>query len=157
MSARVRPAVPGDDGAVAALASSLSRESLRRRFLGGVARDAASAELCRELHPSSDELAFVAEDPEGALVGEAYAALIEPGRAEAAFVVRDRNQHAGIGTALFDAVVAALRSRGVGSLVLYVLLHNGPMQAIVQRSGLLYSVRLGGDMLEMNVELAPPA
>jgi GNAT superfamily N-acetyltransferase len=60
--------------------------------------------------------------------------MLNPEDAEAAFVVRDREQHHGVGTALLNAIVSELRARGAhtlhadttpGNVAMLALLHEG--------------------------------
>jgi L-amino acid N-acyltransferase YncA len=130
----IRRAVGSDADLIDALVRSLSPESIVRRFMGGVSRDVATAELRREVRGDGTDFALIAENSRGEIVGEAYAALLGPRDAEGAFVVRDREQHHGVGTALLRAVIAELRARGVqtlhadtapGNLAMLALLHEG--------------------------------
>jgi hypothetical protein len=68
--------------------------------MGGVSRGFAIEELCREVRSGGADFALIAENPSGEIVGEAYAAILSAREAEAAFVVRDPDQHHGVGTAL---------------------------------------------------------
>jgi acetyltransferase len=158
---RVRPAREGDDRCVAALGHGLSAESLRRRFLAGIARDVALDELERETNATGGDIALVAEDAAGAIVGEAYAAKLDPSSAEAAFVVADELQHQGVGTLLFGAVTRELARRGVRTMLIETLAQNREMVALVEASGLPHTARRTGGTVEFSVELraaaaAPP-
>ncbi len=154
---RVRPARDGDDRCVAALGRGLSAESLRRRFLAGIARDVALRELERETNATGGDVALVAEDAAGTIVGEAYAALLGPGTAEAAFVVADERQHQGVGTLLFGAVTRELARRGVRTVLIETLAHNREMVALVEASGLPHTARRAGGTVEFSVALGAEA
>ena len=154
---RIRPATEDDELRVAALARALSQDSIRRRFLGGVARAIVAGELSREIHAGTGEIAFIAEDGDGAIAGEAYAALVDATSAEAAFVVADRRQHHGIGTRLFAAVVRALSKRGVQTMLLETLAENAEMIGIVQASGLPHVQRRTDEIVELRVSLPAAA
>jgi GNAT superfamily N-acetyltransferase len=150
---RVRPANEYDDCRVAAMARALSQDSIRRRFLAVVAPDVAVRELSRETHCGIGEIAFVAEDADGVIVGEAYAALLDATSAEAAFVVADRNQHHGIGTLLFGAVVRGLAACGVRTMVIETHAQNAEMLALVHASGLRCTQRRIDETVELAVRL----
>jgi L-amino acid N-acyltransferase YncA len=128
---RVRSAAAGDADRIEALVRSLSSDSIVRRFMGGVSRDVATRELCREIRAGGAEFALVAENASGEIIGEAYAAMVSSQDAEAAFIVRDREQHHGVGTALLGTLVAELRSRGVRTLHAHTTPGNVPMLALL--------------------------
>jgi GNAT superfamily N-acetyltransferase len=134
MTIRVRSATPCDAARIDELVGSLSPDSIVRRFMGGVSRSVATEELVREIRGSDVDFALVAENSRGEIVAEAFAAMLSPHDAEAAFVVRDREQHHGVGTALLAAVIAKLRARGIrtlhadttpGNVAMLALLHEG--------------------------------
>jgi len=131
----VRRAAAGDAVRIDALVQSLSADAIVGRFMGGVSRDFAIEELRREIRGDRGEFALIAEDSRGEIVGEAYAAMLTPEDAEAAFVVRDRDQHHGVGTALLGAIVAELRARGVRALHVDTAPGNVAMLALVRESG----------------------
>ena len=84
----------------------------------------------REVSGEGCDIALVAENDRGEIVGEAYAAILSQCDAEAAFVVRDGDQRHGVGTALLAAMVTALRSRGVTTLHAETAATNVPMLAL---------------------------
>jgi GNAT superfamily N-acetyltransferase len=132
---RIRRAVGGDADLIDALVRSLSPESIVRRFMGGVSREVAVKELRREVRGDGSDFALIAENSRGEVVGEAYAALLGPHDAEGAFVVRDREQHHGVGTALLRAVIAELRTRGVRTLHADTAPGNVAMLALLREGG----------------------
>lgn len=150
---RIRPARAGDERSVAAMARTLSRNSIRRRFLAAVAPEAAVDELSREARCEASAIALVAEDDQGAIVGEAYAASLGATCVEAAFVVVDQQQHHGIGTQLFGALVRALSERGVRTMVLETLADNAEMLDLVRTSGLPHTMHRVERSVEITVEL----
>lgn len=103
--------------------------------MGGVARDIAAQELRREIQRNGGDIALIAENTRGEIVGEAYAAMMTSQDAEAAFVVRDRDQHHGVGTALFGALAVELRARGVHRLHVETISSNVAMLALLHESG----------------------
>lgn len=138
---RVRAAGPADADRISALVRSLSSSTLVDRFMGGVSPEIATAELRREVEGHDSELAFIAENTDGRIVGEGYAALLSPLDAEAAFVVADPFQHRGVGTALMAAIIGALRSRGVRELHADTRPGNIPMLALLHEAGFPYAER----------------
>ena len=132
---QVRRAAPGDADRIDALVRSLSPDSMVGPFMGGVSRDVATEELLREIRGRGADFALVAENSRREIVGEAYAAMLSAGDAEAAFVVRDREQHHGVGTALLAAMIAELRARGVRALHADTTPGNVPMLALLHEGG----------------------
>lgn len=132
---RIRSACPDDVARIGDLARGLSPHTMRLRFMGGVAPDRAIDELQRELFTDGGE-AVVAEDPEGQIVAEAFAAAAGRGEAELAFVVSDRWQSHGIGTRLLAALVERLRARGIQHAYADTLLENREMLDVLRHSGL---------------------
>lgn len=131
----IRPAAGGDIARIDALVGSLSSDSIGRRFMGAVSRETAAAELRREVESGGRDIVLVAENARGEIVGEAYAALISSEDAEGAFVVRDQEQHHGVGTALLRGIIAELRARGVQRLHAYTAPGNVPMLALLHEDG----------------------
>ena len=137
------------------MVATLSRRSLYRRFLHGVAAPAATAELRREVRDAAPHgTAFVAEDPEGRIIGEAYAATIDDGAAEVAFIVAVSWQHHGVGTLLRAALFERLRAEGIGAVYAEVFRENRPMLELLRDSGLpLNEERCEDGILRIRVEL----
>jgi L-amino acid N-acyltransferase YncA len=150
---RIRPATPGDVDRIGALVRSLSPDSIVHRFMGGVARDIAANELRREILQSGGDIALIAEDARGEVVGEAYAAMMTPQDAEAAFVVRDHEQHRGVGTALFGALVAELRARGVHRLHADTISSNVAMVALLYEYGAPMQQRYGDGTVHVILQI----
>jgi GNAT superfamily N-acetyltransferase len=153
---RVRPARPEDVGGVGAMARSLSPQSVRSRFMGSVSREFAIEALRHEIVAGHAEgEAFVAEDDGGTIVGEAYAAYLNPTEAEAAFVVSDAWQHHGVGTALRSALFDQLRSEGVKAVYLETLPENRALLQLVRDAGLPTKERFADGTITIRVELPP--
>src|ERR1700730_7272456 len=132
---RVRRAAVGDAARMGVLVRSLSSDSIVQRFMGGVSRGFATEELCREVGCDGADFALIAENDSGEIVGEAYAAMLSTYEAEASFVVRDRDQHHGIGTALLAGIIAELRARGIRTLHAYTSYGNVAMLALLHAYG----------------------
>lgn len=151
---RVRLGCPEDSAGVAAMARALSPRSIRMRFMGGVSREFAIDELRREIVAGRTQgEAFVAEDADGAIVGEAYAAYVNPGEAEAAFVVSDAWQNHGVGTALRAALFDRLRSEGIKTVYLETLPENTALLRLERDAGLPTKERFADGALTIQVDL----
>lgn len=154
----IRPADDRDAPRIDAMIAALSEASLLRRFLGGISPRTAADELCRELHPGADHFALVAEAPDGAIVGEAYAARVAPATAEVAFVVTDRWQHRHVGSALRDRLLDALRERGVTTVLAETLFDNVELRHLLLGAGYRCSEQLcAGGTVEMRLDLRSTA
>lgn len=155
-TALIRPAQAGDEELIGPFLRRLSSDSLRSRFLGGLSRDAAEAELRYEVGSRPGCRAVVAEDPDGNVVGEAFAGAIDDETMELAFVVADDWQHHGIGNALIDALVGSLRASGTRRVVIETLWDNGAMIALMRHLALpLCEERVGCGVLRVSAALLP--
>ena len=150
----VRPARPDDDERIAALVRGLSRQTLRLRFMGAMAESAVVAELQREAHAAEPfGESFVAETPDGVLVGHAFAARGPGNEAEVAFVVADPWQHHGVGTALFSALLGRLRAEGVHAVWAETFFDNLPMVKLLRDTGLPAADERHGEMIHVRLDL----
>lgn len=150
---RVRMAQPGDEERIAAMARTLSQDSICRRFMAFITRDAAAAELRRETRCTGREVALVAEDADGAIVGQAYAAPLDDDSAEAAFIVSDRSQHHGVGGLLFAGVVRELAAQGVRTMRIEMLAENLNMLRLVEDSKLTFTRQRIDGTIELLIQL----
>jgi len=89
----------------------------------------------------------------GEIVGEAYAAVTGDEDAEAAFVVRDSEQHRGIGGALLGAIVGELRLHGVRRLHADTMPGNLPMRALLRHSALPLHERYRDGDVEVTLQI----
>ena len=94
-----------------------------------------------------DHVALVAVMDEGGrpvIVGGGRYIVEHPGQAELAFVVVDRYQGQGIGSALMRHLVAIARSAGLRELVAEVLADNVAMLRVFKKSGFHITSRAAG-------------
>ena len=157
----VRPATPGDAERVAAMAHRCSRRTISLRFMGGVSESAAIDELEREVRAAAPlGEAFVAETTDGELVGEAYAARTGSDEAEVAFVVADRWQHHGVGTALFATLLQRLRAEHIRDVWAETSTDNLPMLRLLRDAGVPAREERESGSVRVHLQLAevpPPA
>lgn len=156
VAVRIRRATAADAGRIDALVRSLSADSIVSRFMGGVSRDVATEELRREVRSDGGDFALIAENALGEIVGEAYAATLSREEAEAAFVVRDGEQHHGVGTALLGAIVRELRARGIRTLHADTAPENAAMLALLHEYGFPVRVRYRQGELHVTLDLGEP-
>jgi GNAT superfamily N-acetyltransferase len=96
------------------------------------------------------------EAQEGLGIARLVALPGEPGVAEAAITVADPAQGQGLGTLLFQRLVAAAGERGIRRIRCFVLGSNQPMQELIRRlGGGETDVRVDAGV--MTIELALPA
>ena len=81
-------------------------------------------------------VAELEEDGRGVIIGGSRYVLLEPGKAEVAFVVVDRYQEQGVGTALMRHLAAIARHAGLEELTAEVLADNASMLKVFEKSGL---------------------
>ena len=149
----VRRPAPGDLERIGVLVRSLSVDTIVSRFMGAVSRETAAGELCREMQTGETEFALVAENAAGEVVGEAYAAILTPDEAEVAFVVRDREQHHGVGSALLARIVGDLRARGVTTVRADTMAQNTAMLALIREAGTPTVVRYRNGAVRVTVAI----
>lgn len=137
--------MPADLEPLARMVRGLSPQTIRLRFMGGVSREVALAEVRDEIASGAAHGdVFVAEDGAGELIGEAFAARLGEREAEIAFVVCDEWQHLGVGTLLLHALLDRLRSEGIltayaetswGNTAMLNLLHDSGLPVVEEIQG----------------------
>ena len=127
----IRAATAADREQLADFVSGLSPTSAYQRFLtglGGAPSPRLLTALLPELPAGGALLAFL----DGELVGHGlWARLSDPSVAEIAFVVSDRYQRRGIGTALMRAVTEDLVTEGVADIEVFSSTDNRAVARMV--------------------------
>ncbi len=128
----VRPLRPDDRLAYYRFLRRLDPEDVRLR-MGRMIR--ADRRLCDRLleFDRSREEAFVALDPDGAILGVARIVLDAGG--EIAVIVRSDMKHRGIGDALLERIVRFAHGRGLAEIRGYVMHENWPMLSLARKHG----------------------
>jgi RimJ/RimL family protein N-acetyltransferase len=134
---RLRPIRPDDAPRLQALHSRLSSDTAYQRFFAIVKRLPPDWARVLATVDYRRRLALVVELPSGVApeliaVGR-YDAVDEPDTAEVAFVVQDSWQNRGLGTLLFDAILAAAADRSYRRFRAYVLADNRRMLDLITR------------------------
>ncbi len=144
----IRAADEFDASGLSDLLVGLSPESRRRRFLGGSGRSALTSPP-----PSFGVVAVIVEHgpDDGGIVGHATLYPDDEGGAEVAFVVADRFQRRGIGTALMRALVDQARRLGLRHLSAATYADNGAMRKLAYGTQWL-GCRIADDSIDMGVE-----
>ncbi len=132
---RIRAATSADRELLSEFVSGLSPTSAYQRFLTGVGGEPSARLLSALLPPPSSGGALVAFI-DGELVGHGlWARLPAPSSAaEVAFVVSDRHQRRGIGTALMRAVTEDVVGHGVADIEVFSSTDNRAVARMVTRA-----------------------
>jgi RimJ/RimL family protein N-acetyltransferase len=155
----IRPIRPDDKPLLAAGLAGLSDESAYRRFLAPKKRlTPGELRYLTELD-FRDHVAFVAVPADDAqrLVGVArwVRSADDPQTAELAFLVSDRMQGQGLGSALGQELAESARALGVERFVATTLPHNVAAHRLVARLATGVTTRVEGGMHELRGELEP--
>jgi RimJ/RimL family protein N-acetyltransferase len=136
---RVRALKSDDRAGLLSAVSQSSAQSLYRRFFSPK-RNFTEGEVAYSM--DVDFVGHVApvaeleENDRGAIIGGGRYVLVEPGKAEVAFVVVDRYQEQGVGTALMRHLAAIARHAGLKELTAEVLAENISILKVFKKSGL---------------------
>jgi GNAT superfamily N-acetyltransferase len=157
----LRPLAASDAPALMALCGRLSPTTLRRRFMQLVPRcDPAMAERLAAVDQVQRVAIAAVPQP------SADDTIVAVGRfhgdgsdhAEFALLVQDDYQHSGLGRVLLNQLLEAARARGLHVLDAVVQYDNQPMLRLLRSSGQPLEVTWhGGDVLDVRLQVAPPA
>jgi acyl-CoA synthetase (NDP forming)/GNAT superfamily N-acetyltransferase len=149
----IRPARPGDAGAVRAMHEALSPQNAYLRFfnLSPLNAEREARRVCRE--PGPDHAALLAWLG-GDLAGVAsYEPAGPPGLAEIALAVPDHLHGRGIGTLLLEHLVSIARQRRLEAFTAVTLRENAAMLAVFAAAGLPEQRRLADAELVLTFPL----
>ncbi|UCF14227.1 MAG: GNAT family N-acetyltransferase, partial [Phycisphaerales bacterium] len=152
-----RPVRPTDESALSQMLYSLSKKSVRTRYM---------TQTMAFPHKDVQQLTNVDYRRDVSIVGtvprisgDQIVALaqyfLDPQTqaAEVAFIVQDEWQQKGMGTFLMDYITKIAEKRGVKRFYAKVLPINKPMLAIFQNSGYAVSTEFDGDVYSISYEL----
>ena len=88
------------------------------------------------------------------MVGGARYVIVQPGKAEVAFLVIDQYQGQGIGAALLRNLANLARAGGLNALVAEVLRENIPMLKVFEKSGLPMTTTRDPEVSHVTLQLA---
>lgn len=149
----VRPIAAGDAARLVRFHESLSNRTVYLRFFRfhPVLDDEEVDRFTHVDHTDREAIVATCDDE---IVGVArYDRLGGSGDAEAAFVVADRYQGRGLGSALFQELAARARAAGVQRFVAETLPDNSRMLAVFHHAGLPVRSRFVGGVVAVTVEL----
>lgn len=143
----IRALRPDDQADFLAAVGDTSAQSLYRRFFAP-RRGFTEQEIAFFMNVDFvDHVALVAVMEEGGrpvIVGSGRYIVEQPGQAEVAFVVVDRYQGQGIGSALMRHLAVIARAAGLKELVAQVLPDNAAMLSVFKKSGFHFTARGSG-------------
>jgi RimJ/RimL family protein N-acetyltransferase len=155
-SVEIRALRPDDRPELLAAVDRTGRETLYRRFFY-VKRGFTEQETAYFVNVDFvDHVALVAVVVEAGrpqIVGGARYIVLQPGRAEVAFMVIDQYQGEGIGTALMRHLAGIASGAGLGELVAEVLAENDAMLKVFAKSGLPFTTRPDADVVHVTLRL----
>jgi GNAT superfamily N-acetyltransferase len=135
----IRALRPDDRDELIAAVRRTSGQSLYRRFFAAK-RDFSEKEIAFFLNIDFvNHIALVACTEEGGraeIIGGGRYVVVQPGKAEVAFVVVDHYQGQGIGAALMRHLATIARDAGLEELIAEVLPDNAAMLKVFETSGL---------------------
>ena len=142
---RLRPIRPDDAERLVALHGRLSEQTIYQRFFTVMKRLPTNWARYLADVDYQRRLALVVEwqGPDGPeLVGVGrYEPTTAPGCVEVAFVIEDRWQRHGLGTAVFNDLLAAAEARGIHEFSAEVLADNTRMLDLIRRFGQIVSIQ----------------
>lgn len=145
-----------DQADLLAAVGRTSAQSLYRRFFT-VKRSFSDRE--REFFLNVDFVNHVAlmawlEEPgRRVIAGGGRYVVVQPGKAEVAFVVVDAYQGLGVGAALMRHLASIARAAGLRELTAEVLAENAPMLKVFEKSGLPMTTAREVDVVEVTLRL----
>jgi acetyltransferase len=152
----IRPIRPEDEPGMVRFHSTLSDESVYRRFFSLLKLES------RIRHERLTRVCFIDYDRQMALVAEKAGEIIGIGRlvksplkteAEVAVIVSDAFHRKGIGRELVARLVRFAREEGLERLVAYVLTQNPAMQKLLEGQGFVFSSGPDPEVLEGEMKL----
>jgi RimJ/RimL family protein N-acetyltransferase len=148
---------PDDLEEVLAAIGRTSPQSLRRRFFVPK-RGFSEAELAFFMNIDFDNhvalVAQIDEDRRPSIVGGGRYVVVQPGRAEIAFVVVDAYQGQGIGSALMRHLARLARDAGLKELIAEVLPENTAMLKVLGKFGFRSSSKREPQVIHLTMQLA---
>ena len=99
-------------------------------------------------------VALIDEGARSVIAGGGRYIVVQPGKAEVAFVVIDEYQGRGIGRALMRHLISIARAAELRTLIAEVLPENTPMLQLFKTSGLEFSTKRDGQVIHATMSLS---
>jgi GNAT superfamily N-acetyltransferase len=155
-SLEIRAFRPEDRADFLSAADRISPLSLYRRFFT-VKRGFTEGERAFFLNVDFDKhvalVALMEEAGRKVIVGGGRYVVVQPGKAEVAFVVIDQYQRQGIGSILVRHLAAIARAAGLQELIAEVLPENMSMLKVFERSGLHMTTIPESEVVHVTLQL----
>ena len=155
----IRALRPEDRAGLLAAVQRTSDESLYRRFFSPKRRFTereASYFVNVDFKTHVALVAVAPEDGRAVIVGGGRYIVVEPDKAEVAFVVVDDYQGHGIGSALMRHLVAIASGAGLRHFVAEVLAGNTAMLTVFEKSAAAVRTRLESGVSHVEIDLPRP-
>jgi RimJ/RimL family protein N-acetyltransferase len=152
----IRALRPDDKDDMLAAVGRTGMQSLQRRFFA-VKRGFSEKEIAFFMNIDfSNHVALVAladEDGRRVIIGGGRYIVVEPGKAEIAFMVIDAHQGQGIGTLLMRHLAAIARNAGLKQLIAEVLPENTAMRKVFSKFGFKHGPAGGPQVVHLVLKL----
>jgi RimJ/RimL family protein N-acetyltransferase len=152
----IRAFRPDDRADFLSAVDRVSPLSLYRRFFA-VKRGFTQKETEFFLNVDFDKhvalVALIEEAGQKTIVGGGRYVVVQPGKAEVAFVVIDQYHGQGIGSLLLQHLATIARAAGLHELIAEVLPENKAMLKLFERSGLPMTTTRETDVVHVNLQL----
>jgi RimJ/RimL family protein N-acetyltransferase len=152
---KIRALEPDDRAGLLAAVGRSSAQSLYRRFFSPK-RGFTEEEIAQFVNVDFvNHVALVAAlgGRGGVIVGGCRYIVVQPGKAEVAFVVVDDYQGQGLGAALMRHLAKIARDAGLKELMAEVLADNISMLKVFEKSGMPVSTTRDGGVVHVAVQL----
>ncbi len=153
----LRPIKPSDATLKQHLFYALSKESVKRRYLGSLNLMPLRRVWPHVVVDYINEMSIVGtvrrDENEIMIAIGSYSRIPNTDTAEIALLVRDDWQNKGLGTLLFNYLAEIARARGIKSFIAWVLLENTRMMHIFKKSRYPFKCRVEGNLYHVVIDL----
>jgi RimJ/RimL family protein N-acetyltransferase len=152
----IRALRPDDERDMLAAIGRTSTESLQRRFFAvkrGFSQKEVDFFMKIDFRNHVALVALADEDGRPTIVGGGRYVVVEPGKAEVAFVVIDGYQGQGLGAHLMRHLSAIARDAGLKELIAEVLPDNTPMRRVFSKFGFQPAPRRDPQVIHLVMQL----
>ena len=154
---KIRALRPDDRDGLLAAVGQTSAQSLYRRFFSprrGFTEEQIAYFVNVDFVAHVALVAALEENGRHMIIGGGRYIVVQPGKAEVAFVVVDRYQGQGIGAALMRHLTTIARDAGLQELVAEVLADNISMLQVFRNSGLRLGTTHEAGVIHVALQLA---
>jgi len=153
----LRPIKPSDATLKQHFFYALSKESVKKRFLGSLDLMPLKRIWPYVVIDYDNEMSIVAtitEDGSEVIIAMgSYSRIPNTDAAEIAFIVRDDWQNKGLGTAMFNYLAEIAKNKGIKRFTAWVLVDNARMMHIFKKSGYPMRYRVEGNLYYVEIDI----